>query len=417
MSTSEGDKYSYTPLASPNEFRLVRVHRSSADCPDDEPLSIEFLAARFDQNCTYAALSYAWGTDRVSIDIEVKGTRSQKLRITKSLADALRSLRKCHHSVLWIDALCIDQRNVEEKNIQVGRMAELYRRASCVVIWLGEASDDSDLAIEFMRNISTKDGDVLAEDRKVSKSWAALANLMRRSWFTRRWVVQEVAFARQAVLRCGTAMVSWTRFCEAVSLFTERLDEIDVPEEVPSDSSTFDMRDMVQALGFIPAALLSPPFAPSVGASRFGTVEVMAAELSFSPFGQVRGVGAHALIAIYDRVLPHERDDQEPHRLCTMETLLYYLPSFQVTDKRDVVFALASLAKDYSQFTPDYGQSVAQVYKNAVQQAVTTSGSLNIFCRPWAQSSAGLPSWIMTVFDLPFKPNRKGNTFDNMQIP
>ncbi|KAH6722367.1 hypothetical protein BKA61DRAFT_174057 [Leptodontidium sp. MPI-SDFR-AT-0119] len=88
-----------------------------------------------------------------------------------------------------------------------------------------------------------------------------------------------------------------------------------------------------------------------------------------------------------------------------MEALLSYLPEFEATDGRDVVFALASLAKDYTDFIPDYSQSVIRVYKNAIEQAVATSRSLNIVCRPWAQPLPNLPSWILPHPALPFRTN------------
>jgi hypothetical protein len=134
MSIPTSDEYIYTPLTSPDEFRLVLLHRSGANPSAEDLLSIEFVPARFDQACSYAALSYAWGTDPGVVDIQVKGTRPQTLKITKSLACALRSLQKSEHQVLWVDALCINQNNMPEKNHQVGRMAEIYRRATEVVI-------------------------------------------------------------------------------------------------------------------------------------------------------------------------------------------------------------------------------------------------------------------------------------------
>ncbi|KAN0106850.1 HET domain containing protein [Hyaloscypha variabilis] len=377
MSIAGRDKYTYTPLASPDDFRLVRVHRGASDHPDEEPLEIAFLAARFDQECSYAALSYAWGTDLGVVDIQ-------------------------------IDDLCIDQGNVQEKNHQVRRMAEIYRRATFVVIWLGEPSPDSDLALEFMITMSIKDPHTLAFDREVSESWAAVSNLMRRSWFTRRWVVQEVAFARQAVLRCGTGMVSWTRFCAAVTLFVEKMEDIVSLERPPP---TFWSSFKALAPLVIPIVPITLGFGTMLSIGAFAAITAVDFELSRSPFGQLRGVGAHSLIAIYDRVLPHERGDQEPHRLCTMETLLFCLPSFDVTEKRDVVFALTSLAKDYVHFTPDYGQSTIQVYKNAVQQVVESSGYLNILCRPWVQPSANLPSWVSTFSALPFRRDHEGVYF------
>jgi hypothetical protein len=75
-------------------------------------------------------------------------------------------------------------------------------------------------------NISAKGIDRLADDPGSLNSWKALFNLTPRSWLTRSWVVQGVAFARHAVLRCGSALDSWARFCEAAGLFLEKLDEI-----------------------------------------------------------------------------------------------------------------------------------------------------------------------------------------------
>ncbi|KAG4438391.1 hypothetical protein IFR05_006097 [Cadophora sp. M221] len=347
MSILPGYEYTYTPLTSPNEFRLILLNQGKANSPAEDILSIEFLPARFGQSCTYTALSYAWGTDSDAEVIQVKGARTRMLKITKSLACALRSLRSSHYQIFWIDALCIDQNNVEEKNYQVSRMAEIYRRANEVVIWLGEAANDSKLAMDFMANISVKNIDELAANPEYTKSWSAIADLMRRSWFKRRWVVQEVAFARQPVLR--SALVA--------------------PDIV---------------LPHLPHALLA---------------------LLRSSIGELRGVGVHSLIAVYDRALPHGRDGEEPHGLCTMEALLSYLPEFEATDGRDVVFALASLAKDYTDFIPDYSQSVIRVYKNAIEQAVATSHSLNIVCRPWAQPLPNLPSWILPHLALPFRRN------------
>lgn len=83
------------------------------------------------------------------------------------------------------------------------------------VIQLGEDTNDSDFAMEFIMNISAKGIDRLADDPGSLNSWKALFNLTPRSWLTRSWVVQGVAFARHAVLRCGSALVSWARFCEA----------------------------------------------------------------------------------------------------------------------------------------------------------------------------------------------------------
>jgi hypothetical protein len=361
---------------------------------------IEFVLARVDQACSYTALSYAWGTCPDVEDIQVKGVPPRILKITNSLACAVRSLRKSDYQVLWIDALCINQNSLPEKNHQVSRMAEIYRRATEVVIWLGEAANDRDLAMEFMMNISVKEIDKLAADPGSSKAWKAIATLTRRSWFKRRWAVQEVSFARQPVLRCGSAEVSWVRFCEVVELFTKKMDIISrrLHDSTPEHQSRFWLAGQPPSVSLLSLFMYGPIF---VSMSSLGPPIYY----DQPSIGELRGVGVHSLIAVYDRVLPCIRDGDEPRRLCTMEALLSYLPEFEATDERDVVFALASLAKDYMGFTPDYGQSVIRVYKNAIEQAVATTHSLNIICRPWAQPSENLPSWILPYSALPFRRN------------
>jgi Heterokaryon incompatibility protein (HET) len=398
-------KYTYTSLTSV-EFRLVLLHRSGATSPAKDLLSIEFVSARFDQESSYTALSYAWGTDSGVEDIQVKDKDLRTLPITKSLACALRSLRRSEDVVLWIDALCIDQGNKSEKSQQIRRMAEIYRKATEVIIWLGEAANDSDLGMEFIMNMSVNEIDRLAASPEYSKAWIALANLMQRSWFTRRWVIQEVAFARHPVLRCGSASVPWARFCEAVELFTEKSDEIRqcIRDNPPENQSSF-WTTLGSILCHVASVAIWPrSFDDRTLYHRSGPC----LGYDHSSIGELRGVGVHSLIAIYNRVLSPIRDCNEPRRLCTMDELLSYLPEFETKDERDVVFALASLAKDYKDFTTNYDQSVIRVYKKAVQQAVDTSHSLNIICRPWAQSVANLPSWVLPRSALPFCRDYQG---------
>ena len=92
----------------------------------------------------------------------------------------------------------------------------------------------------------------------------------------------------------------------------------------------------------------------------------------------------------------------ELERLCSTETLLSLLPTFEAGEPRDVVFAVASLAKDPRRIVADYKKSVAQVCKEAIEDSVLESGSLNIICRPWAPD-VSLPSWITKLSQYSFQ--------------
>jgi Heterokaryon incompatibility protein (HET) len=100
---------------------------------------------------TYEALSYTWGDHSVTALIQVNGI---ELQITLNLFRALQRLRKGRKKrVLWVDALCIDQSNLAERSEQVPRMRSIYQRAERVVVWLGDATEDSDLAVDTLEGL------------------------------------------------------------------------------------------------------------------------------------------------------------------------------------------------------------------------------------------------------------------------
>ena len=103
--------------------------------------------------------------------------------------------------IIWADAICINQGDTEERNIQVQSMAKIYAKASRVIVWLEEATTggaqghgettvtDSDRALEELR---------MAADRQPAKTalatsetdQQAILTLLQRSWFQRMWVRQ-----------------------------------------------------------------------------------------------------------------------------------------------------------------------------------------------------------------------------------
>jgi len=100
----------------------------------------------------YTALSYTWGNANCSSDIFVNGT---KRGVSPNLASALRHLRHQKETIsLWADAVCINQADDLEKTAQLFIMDDIYRDAEEVLVWLGEASEDSDLAMKMIQRWS-----------------------------------------------------------------------------------------------------------------------------------------------------------------------------------------------------------------------------------------------------------------------
>ena len=177
----------------------------------------------------YQALSYTWGTDAATQPLLhiLDGENVSQISIQPSLDDALRQLRKAiprnSSQLFWIDAICINQSDIPEKNTQIKKMAIIYNRADSVAVWLGCHDKDSHRAINFIKKLlELNDFDPLTRDPGTPPEWAALLNLMQRPWFNRRWIVQEIALARRATVFCGDQSVSWQDFSGAVALCVSR---------------------------------------------------------------------------------------------------------------------------------------------------------------------------------------------------
>lgn len=173
-----------------------------------EPPQCNLSIASLDDAPRYEALSYVWGNSNVRKPIRLQG---EAFQVTFNLEAALRRLRLPDRArVIWIDALCINQNHVEERNHQVSQMGYIYRTASIVVVWLGEQSIDSNMAFEALEAMSS--------DEKLHWDWSlqpildakylerrhieAVGRLLEREWWRRVWTVQEKALAKEVVFVC-----------------------------------------------------------------------------------------------------------------------------------------------------------------------------------------------------------------------
>jgi len=200
-------------------IRLLKLHGG----PFEAPLEGNLIIRNGKQE--YEALSYTWGDEKESKPLRlINSDDVHVIMLTTNLEAALRHLRHPKTvRLLWIDALCIDQGNHQEKNKQVPRMATIYNEATNVCVWLGEEHNNSERALIFIKRVldlAVLDG--LTRDADSVRDWNALWNVMRRPWFSRRWVVQEIALARKATIHCGGSFVRWQDFANAVALFSSR---------------------------------------------------------------------------------------------------------------------------------------------------------------------------------------------------
>jgi hypothetical protein len=174
----------------------------------------------------YEAVSYAWESLEKPDSINIRNIG--EIQITHSLFDLLRHFRYTHRSRrLWVDAVCIDQANIPERNHQVAKMADIFSTSSRVLVWLGAGESADSLvfaATEVYKNLTPSDDeefldltlemirDALCEytgphasfkrnldvqENVAIRALKSIFNIFQAKWLERMWVVQETALPRQ----------------------------------------------------------------------------------------------------------------------------------------------------------------------------------------------------------------------------
>lgn len=249
----------YTPLEpGNNEFRLLTLRSrsfsrrsegtSSASVP---PLICELRVESRSYDPEYKALSYTWGSPDDTLSIFINGVEFQKSR---NLCTALEHIREeATDVVIWIDAICIDQRNSKEKDEQVVLMKEIYANASETIVWLGPAEENSDSTIQdigsigeytiekgafdlllelgqpghsleeiktIKQSINTAISDVMdvwLEDMdRVMLLYRSYVRLLERDYWKRVWILQEFIVSREVRILCGNKSLPYPALHAAV---------------------------------------------------------------------------------------------------------------------------------------------------------------------------------------------------------
>lgn len=174
--------------------RLIKLHPARAFAADIV-VDLVLLSGELHPGETeFEAVSWCWGRDKWNHVVRVRGDSGDNcLKIPSNLDAALRRLRLVdNYRVLWIDAVCIDQRSSIEKSRQVPMMADIYGMARRVCVWLGEGDESTGKAIEFMRSelSDLNRFDKLCRDEAYGDCWIALIQFMEQPWvchFLPRW--------------------------------------------------------------------------------------------------------------------------------------------------------------------------------------------------------------------------------------
>ncbi|KAK3357967.1 heterokaryon incompatibility protein-domain-containing protein [Lasiosphaeria hispida] len=378
--------YSAHPLLiSQPDIRLVVIHPST---DLDAPISCSLRVVDLDKDPRYEALSYCWGDAKITADILVENT---VLPVTTNLVAALRQLRRADgEREMWIDAICINQDDSDEKVNQIPLMRAIYSDSIRVVVWLGPQDTTSRDAFHFLGKaaekynegrqggflrlqqendsilssglgrtgahfildkpmLPTSLGDVLKPPETFHR---AVTTLLRRPWFRRVWIIQEVAFARSAVVLSGRDAMDWDAFINAVRF----IDMAKAPRRQYHDTLSVAPHFYITVLSETRDAIAS-------GGKRF-----------------------------------------------TIRDALRRFAPFESTLPRDKVFALQGLLKQPEAIEIDYN-SVAtpddEVFRRTAARAVEETGDLSLLLdrhthdhdqNHSGRPPAGLPSWLPDWF-------------------
>lgn len=349
---ARAETFIHRPLGSPSErIRLLEIKPARLRT---DPIVATVRDTPLDQAPKFAALSYFWGPPQFDAEIVVNGAA---LAITSNLAGSLRRYRQQSSKragLLWVDAVCINQRDKLELNSQLLLMRRIYRQAQMVYIDLGEV----DLAWyhgydllhklsfirEWVKSSPQQDFSLVSIRYGIPtfdhRAWEEYYWLFTMPWFTRTWIVQEAAWAKQSEIMFGR--------------FTFRWDTL------------VDSWDLLVQFG-----LLQP---------SFGDMRVSKGLLGLRDILSVRET-CHA-------------------GFTTMLQVMRLTREFKTTDARDKCFAVFSLLKDGPVgrgFTPDYTLPVEKVYQQFATYLVRMSEGATMLSYAGLQRRRDIiriPSWV-----------------------
>jgi hypothetical protein len=188
---------------SKKEIRLATILPSSKPFA---PIRLSLEKVSLDDKPDFEALSYCWGDESNKRKILVDGF---PWAATANLYAALCAFRKNAGGQkvrIWIDAVCINQKDMREVEWQVTLMGEVYTMARGVRTWLGPGnlSDPAKtaLACDRLRQFTTNPEASIMDD-DVLENLDLLADLFRNPYWHRRWITQEIVLAQKLSMYCG----------------------------------------------------------------------------------------------------------------------------------------------------------------------------------------------------------------------
>jgi hypothetical protein len=218
MEPNQAISHAYTPFSQPTEIRVAIIEPS---IDREAPLQFSFHQARLEElEGRYEAVSYVWGAPILTFPVHHIADGSQ-IFVTENLDHVLRSQRQALDTCwLWADAMCIDQRNYREKEVQIPLMIDIYRGAKRVLAWLHQGDEAVERGIRCIDRISRNPitpQTVFQEHGSHCSKLLDILKLANLTYFRRLWIVQEVVFNLDVTFICGKSELSWVRLAKGLN--------------------------------------------------------------------------------------------------------------------------------------------------------------------------------------------------------
>ena len=356
--------YVYEPLP-PRCVRVLRRVKSALEA-DDLRMVFDFVVCRLDDaslpHPRYAAISYCWGD--LPADSHLVLSDGSYLPITAKAAQILARIA-VDTDHLWLDAVCINQADVTEKALQIPLMANIYRSASSVEVWLGKGEGIPRVLSPSAQNPSTSPNARFIIDYESDRGNpfspyqpGKVVDLIWSPWFERAWIVQEFCFGKKHRYHFGDV--------ELHPLFFEM-----ILKDLKSSRFADDDKGQCQM-----------PLPPMVR--------------NFQRIRQLRSF-----------LFPDASDKKEqeglPRRACRLEDVLCDFYGLKATDPRDKVFAMLNFVDGGARhdIKPDYTRHAADVYHDAMESVFFRGTTFRLLgfaglaaSRPLFSDRPNTSSWV-----------------------
>ncbi|CAM1507743.1 Fc.00g045910.m01.CDS01 [Cosmosporella sp. VM-42] len=355
-------KYEYTALSHPKgSIRLLSIQ---ADNPD-ESLRGQLNETTLEEHPKYLTLSYTWGDAAATKDLHLT---DKCLKIRPNVFDALCRLRKNIGSfTIWIDAVCINQDDLDERSAQVSIMRHIYESASRTIVYLGENSHGKKLR-EFCEDLykftssfpalaaeisnpfppqsHVKDLTAFGLPGRNGPQWRAFFHLTSHVWFVRVWAFQESLVSRNCDIVDGDLVFPQAKLFEIITALFFQL-------KMFQYVANLDVRKWMKV------------------AQRCDMV--LKAQCQLSPV-----------------------DGRQSWSRSPLINLLRSSIGAGASDPRDFVFALLgiSLEADEPTLQPDYQQDVDEIYKRVAKYMVKIGSAYLLLDCVLTHPPSGWPTWI-----------------------